>query len=154
MAPLAFGEDANIVYSDNLDGWNDDIDDFDLKEGGYIELTANVENRVPVYLNVDAKPIGLNGEDLSNEVTVEVTGEVAASANGVDAVVSPVKVKLTPKNGALKKLDGLKLVVSGSAKSNAGGSTVTGIPLNAKTHTLVAKDINVKLVGTLVTDLN
>ena len=154
MAPLAFGEDANIVYSDNLDGWNDDIDDFDLKEGGYIELTANVENRVPVYLNVDAKPIGLNGEDLSNEVTVEVTGEVAASANGVDAVVSPVKVKLTPKNGALKKLDGLKLVVTGSAKSNAGGSTVTGIPLNAKTHTLVAKDINVKLVGTLVTDLN
>ena len=154
MAPLAFGEDANIVYTDNLDGWNDDINDFDLKEGGYIELTANVENRVPVYLNVDAKPIGLNGEDLSNEVSVEVTGEVAASANGVDAVVSPVKVKLTPKNGALKKLDGLKLVVSGSAKSTAGGITVTGIPLNAKTHTLVAKDINVKLVGTLVTDLN
>lgn len=154
MAPLAFGEDANIVYTDNLDGWNDDINDFDLKEGGYIELTANVENRVPVYLNVDAKPIGLNGEDLSSEVSVEVTGEVAASANGVDAVVSPVKVKLTPKNGALKKLDGLKLVVSGSAKSTAGGITVTGIPLNAKTHTLVAKDINVKLVGTLVTDLN
>lgn len=154
MAPLAFGEDANIVYTDNLDGWNGDINDFDLKEGGYIELTANVENRVPVYLNVDAKPIGLNGEDLSNEVSVEVTGEVAASANGVDAVVSPVKVKLTPKNGALKKLDGLKLVVSGSAKSTAGGITVTGIPLNAKTHTLVAKDINVKLVGTLVTDLN
>ena len=154
MAPLAFGEDANIVYTDNLDGWNDDINDFDLKEGGYIELTANVENRVPVHLNVDAKPIGLNGEDLSNEVSVEVTGEVAASANGVDAVVSPVKVKLTPKNGALKKLDGLKLVVSGSAKSTAGGITVIGIPLNAKTHTLVAKDINVKLVGTLVADLD
>ena len=154
MAPLAFGEDANIVYTDNLDGWHDDIEDIDLKEGGYILLTANVENRVPVYLNVDATPIGVNGEDISGEVNVEVTGEVAASANGVDAAVSPVTVKITPKKGAMKKLDGLKLIVSGSAKSTAGGTTVTGIPLNAKTHTLVAKDINVKLVGTIVADLN
>ena len=154
MAPLAFGEDANIVYTDNLDGWNGDIDDFDLKEGGYVELTANVENRVPVYLNVDAVPVGVNGEDLSGEVSVEVIGEVAASTDGLEATVSPVKVKLTPKKGALKKLDGLKLIVSGSAKSTSGGATVTGIPLNAKTHTLVAKDINVKVVGTIVADLN
>lgn len=154
MAPLAFGEDANIVYSDNLDGWNGDIDDFDIKEGGYVELTANVENRVPVYLNVDAKPVGVNGEDLSSEVSVEVTGEVAASADGKEAVTSPVKVKLTPKKGALKKLDGLKLIVSGSAKSTAGGVTVTGVQLNAKTHTLVVKEINVKVVGTIVADLN
>lgn len=154
MAPLAFGEDANIVYTDNLDGWNGDIDDFDLKEGGYVELTANVENRVPVYLNVDAVPVGVNGEDLSGEVSVEVIGEVAASTDGLEATVSPVKVKLTPKKGALKKLDGLKLIVSGSAKSTSGGATVTGIPLNAKTHTLVAKDINVKVVGTVVADLN
>ena len=154
MAPLSFGEDANIVYTDNLDGWHDDIEDIDLKEGGYILLTANVENRVPVYLNVDATPIGVNGEDISGEVNVEVTGEVAASTNGVDAAVSPVTVKITPKKGAMKKLDGLKLIVSGSAKSTAGGTTVTGIPLNAKTHTLVAKDINVKLVGTIVADLN
>lgn len=154
MTPLAFGEDANIVYTDNLDGWNDDINDFELKEGGYVELSANVESRVPVYLNVDAKPVGVNGENLSSEVSVEVIGEVAASADGVSPVVSPVKVKLTPKKGALKKLDGLKLVVSGSAKSTAGGVTVTGIPLNAKTHTLVAKDIKVKVVGTIVADLN
>ena len=154
MAPLAFGEDANIVYTDNLDGWNGDIDDFDLKEGGYVELTANVENRVPVYLNVDAVPVGVNGEDLSGEVSVEVIGEVAASTDGLEAAVSPVKVKLTPKKGALKKLDGLKLIVSGSAKSTSGGATVTGIPLNAKNHTLVAKDINVKVVGTIVADLN
>ena len=65
-----------------------------------------------------------------------------------------MKVKLTPKKGALKKLDGLKLIVRGSAKSTSGGATVTGIPLNAKTHTLVAKDINVKVVGTIVADLN
>ena len=133
--------DANIVYTENLDGWNGDIDDFDLKEGGYVELTANIENRVPVYLNVEAKPVGVNGEDLSGEVSVE-------------AVVSPLKVKLTPKKGALKKLDGLKLVVSGSAKSVASGVAVTGIPLNARTHTLVARDIKVKVVGTLVADLN
>ena len=85
---------------------------------------------------------------------MEVTGEVAASADGKEAVTSPVKVKLTPKKGALKKLDGLKLIVSGSAKSTAGGVTVTGVQLNAKTHTLVVKEINVKVVGTIVADLN
>lgn len=137
-----------------MDGWNDDIDDIDLKEGGYVIMSANIENRVPVYLNVDAVPVDVNGNDISSEVSVEVTGEVAASPNGTDMVESPVTVKLTPKKGALKKLDGLKLVVSGSAKSAVGGTAVTGIPLNAKTHTLVAKDIKIKLVGTIVADLN
>lgn len=154
MAPLAFGEDANILYVDDLDGWNDDIDDINLANEGYIVLTANVENRVPVYLNVDATPVDVAGNDISSEVDVEVTGEVAASLDGTTPTSSQVEVKITPKNGALKKLDGLKLSVSGSAKSAAQGQTVTGVRLNAKTHTLVAKDIKVKIVGGLVYDAN
>ena len=154
MAPLAFGEDANILYVDDLDGWNDDIDDINLANGGYIVLTTNVENRVPVYLNVEATPVDVAGNDISSEVEVKVTGEVAASLDGTTPTSSQVEVKITPKNGALKKLDGLKLSVSGSAKSAAQGQTVTGVRLNAKTHTLVAKDIKVKIVGGLVYDAN
>ena len=154
FAPLAFGKEANIVYVESFDNWNDDVSDFDMNDGGYILMTANVENKLPVYLNVEAKAVGLNGVDMSSDVKVEVTGEVKACTDGKSATVSPITVKLTPKKGALKNLDGLKLTISGSAKSAAEGAVVTGIPLNAKTHTLVAKDIQIKIVGTVIADLN
>lgn len=60
-APLAFGEKANIVYEDSFTGWNDDIDELDLAEGTYIEVTANVENKVPAYLTVKAYPVDAQG---------------------------------------------------------------------------------------------
>ena len=46
-APLAFGEDAKIIYTEVFDDWNKDVKDYDIKEGGYIQMTANVVNCVP-----------------------------------------------------------------------------------------------------------
>lgn len=153
-APLALGEDAKIVYTEEFDDWNKDIKDYDLKEGGYIELSTNVKSRIPIHLNVEATPMGLGGVDLSNEVKVEVVGEVAGSDDVNKVVESPVTIKIIPEKGGLKKLDGVKLKISGSAKSENGKPTITGVPLNSKTHNLIADDIVIKLVGTIIADLN
>ena len=153
-APLAFGEDAKIIYTEVFDDWNKDVKDYDIKEGGYIQMTANVVNCVPVFLNVAASPLDLNGNDMGNDVKVEVVGEVAASQDGVTPTSSALTIKLTPSKGALKRLDGLKLTISGSAKSEGSGTSVVGIPLNANKHSLVAKDIAIKIVGTVIVDLN
>ena len=153
-APLAFAEDAKIIYKEVLDGWNEDVKDFDLKEGGYVLFTANVENKVPVHLNVKAKAVDINGKEMGEDVKIEVTGEVAASKDGKTPESSAIQIKITPKQGALKKIDGLHLTISGSAKSENTGATVVGVPLNARNHSLIAKDIAIKVVGTVLADLN
>lgn len=153
-APLAFGENANIVYEDSFTGWNDDIDELDLAEGTYIEVTANVENKVPAYLTVKAYPVDAQGNKIEDKLLIEIPDEVAASTDGTTAVTTPITMKITPKvKNSLKQLDGLVFRLEGSAKS-ANGNKVTGISLNEKEHTLKLNDIKVKIVGKIIGDFN
>nr|WP_294881179.1 hypothetical protein [Prevotella sp.] len=153
-APLAFGEKANIVYEDSFTGWNDDIDELDLAEGTYIEVTANVENKVPAYLTVKAYPVDAQGNKIEDKLLIEIPDEVAASTDGTTAVTTPITMKITPKvKNSLKQLDGLVFRLEGSAKS-ANGNKVTGISLNEREHTLKMNDIKVKIVGKIIGDFN
>lgn len=153
-APLAFGENANIVYEDSFTGWNDDIDELDLAEGTYIEVTANVENKVPAYLTVKAYPVDAQGNKIEDKLLIEIPDEVAASTDGTTAVTTPITMKITPKEkNSLKQLDGLVFRLEGSAKS-ANGNKVTGISLNEREHTLKLNDIKVKIVGKIIGDFN
>lgn len=153
-APLAFGEKANIVYEDSFTGWNDDIDELDLAEGTYIEVTANVENKVPTYLTVKAYPVDAQGNKIEDKLLIEIPDEVAASTDGTTAVTTPITMKITPKvKNSLKQLDGLVFRLEGSAKS-ANGNKVTGISLNEREHTLKLNDIKVKIVGKIIGDFN
>lgn len=153
-APLAFGENANIVYEDSFTGWNDDIDELDLAEGTYIKVTANVENKVPAYLTVKAYPVDAQGNKIEDKLLVEIPDEVAASTDGTTAVTTPITMKITPKvKNSLKQLDGLVFRLEGSAKS-ANGNKVTGISLNEREHTLKLNDIKVKIVGKIIGDFN
>lgn len=153
-APLAFGENANIVYEDSFTGWNDDIDELNLAEGTYIEVTANVENKVPAYLTVKAYPVDAQGNKIEDKLLIEIPDEVAASTDGTTAVTTPITMKITPKvKNSLKQLDGLVFRLEGSAKS-ANGNKVTGISLNEREHTLKLNDIKVKIVGKIIGDFN
>lgn len=153
-APLAFGENANIVYEDSFTGWNDDIDELDLAEGTYIEVTANVENKVPAYLTIKAYPVDAQGNKIEDKLLIEIPDEVAASTDGTTAVTTPITMKITPKEkNSLKQLDGLVFRLEGSAKS-ANGNKVTGISLNEREHTLKLNDIKVKIVGKIIGDFN
>lgn len=153
-APLAFAKDAVIEYADDFDGWNDDLDDLELSEGTYVRLTADAQNLVPATLIVEATPLGLEGTDISNLIEVNVKkGTVNASADGVTAVNSPLEIELREKvKGGLQKLDGLSYKVKGKASHD--GTTVTGINLNSKKHTLKLENIKVKLVGKVIGNFN
>lgn len=153
-APLAFAEDAVIEYADDFDGWNDDLDDLELSEGTYVRLTADAQNLVPATLIVEATPLGLEGTDISNLIEVNVKkGTVKASADGFKAATSPLEIELREKvKGGLQKLDGLSYKVKGKASHD--GTTVTGINLNSKKHTLKLENIKVKLVGKVIGNFN
>lgn len=153
-APIAFDEGAVIEYSDDFDGWNDDIDDLELSEGTYVSLTANALNKVPATLVVEASPLGVGGSDISNLIEVNIKqGTVKASPDGVTAESSPLEIEIREKvRGGLKKLDGLSYKVLGKATHD--GSTVTGVTLNAEKHTLKLENIKIKLVGKVIGDFN
>lgn len=153
-APIAFAEDAVIEYNDAFDGWNKDIKDYELAKNASLELTAQVSNGVPAYLNLEATPIDAQGNEIpASELEVAVTGTIAASQDGVNPATSPLSIKITQsQEGAFKKLDGIRIRVQG--KASDGDQKVTGITLNAEHHTLKLNDIKVKLVGKVIADLN
>lgn len=153
-APLAFDEGAQIVYRDTLDGWHDDIDDLSLAEGAYLKVTANVENRVPANLSVSAYAIDTEGREVSAQrVEVKVVGTVKGSEDGTSPVVSPLDVRLYEReSGALKSIDGLVLRVVAAA--GEGNDAIVGKTINAKTQTLVVRDIKIKLYGRVIGDFN
>ncbi len=154
-APLAFAEDAKIVYKDSTDGWNEDIKDLQLSDDAYVEMTANAESRVPIYLDVKADPVDENGKVISAaKLKVEIPNGINASQDGITPVTSPVSIKITQlEDDALQLLDGLRFTITGAA-SKDGQPSVTGKTLNARDHTLKLTDIKVKIKGKVIGDFN
>ena len=154
-APLAFDEGAQIVYTDTIDGWNEDIDKFSFAEGAYIEMTTEVENKMPAYLNVSAFAIDVNGKEIpQHRIRVDVSNSVKASEDGEKAVVTPVTIKLREnEKGALKTVDGIVFRVTAAA-GDKDAQTIVGKTINAYKHTLTARNIKVRLVGKIIADFN
>lgn len=154
-APIAFAENASIVYKDSIDGWHKDLEDYDLSDDACITVTANIENRVPAYLTLTATPIDENGNDISTDVNVEVSGTVIASPDGEESAYTPLTINITKKTAdAMKKIDGLRLTIQGKAKSEDGIDSVTGKTLNSKKHFLIARDVKIKVTGKIIADFN
>lgn len=154
-APLAFGENAQIVYTDSIDDISADIEDFDVADGTCLQLSADIVSRIPAYLNVKAVAIDVDGRVMpDSKVKVDVNGEVKASADGKSEAVSPITITLTPAKGELKRVNRIRFTISGSAKSSDNAHSIVGTTLNARNHSLVAKNITIKLVGKVIADLN
>lgn len=153
-APLAFDEGAQIVYTDSIDGWNSDIDQFSFADGAYIEMTTDIDNKVPAYMEVSAYAIDVDGKEIAqNRIKVDVSNNVKASADGETAVTTPVRIQLSEgEKGALKTVDGLVFRIA--AASGKGSEAIVGKTINAYKHTLTARNIKVKLVGKIIADLN
>lgn len=154
-APIAFAENAQIVYKDTIDEWHEDIEDFELSDNSYITFTANIENRVPAYLTLIAYAIDVDGQRMGDdEIKVEVSNTVIASADGETSSETPLTIRVSQNDGrALSRLDGLVFDVTASA-SDGGANPVEGMTLNSEKHFLIARDIKIKLVGTLIGDFN
>lgn len=153
-APLAFDAGANISYTDSFDGWNEDIEDCEFAEGTYIELTADIENKLPAYLDVNANAIDVDGNKMSQDlIEVKVSNPIAASTDGVQAKTTPITITLREKkSGMLKKVDGLEYNIKLAA--GEGNDAIVGKTINAYHHTITAKNIKVKLVGKIIADFN
>ena len=153
-APLAFDAGANISYTDSFDGWNEDIEDLEFADGTYIEMTADIENKLPANLEANADAIDIEGNKISQDlIEVKVSNSIDASKDGIAAKTTPITITLREKkSGMLKKVDGLEFKIKLAA--GEGNDAITGITINAYDHTITAKNIKVKLVGKIIADFN
>lgn len=153
-APMAFAKKANIVYSDVERDFNDDVKDYELSDGAYLEISADIINHVPAFLAIDVTPVDINGRPMDkNEIDISISNTVIAYQPGSEAPVTPMTIILKQsKKGALKRFDGIEYKANIRATYN--GQTVEGVTLNAKNHYIKADNIKVKLVGGIIADMN
>ncbi len=161
-APLAFTADARIVYREKIDGWNESvnklsfIEDGNGKLQGLLVVEADIDNKIPAHLSIEANGIDINGNNISRELLeISADKEVAASPDGKTTATTHITLTITPKsNSIFSTLDGLYIKVTGASTNAAGSNSIEGVTLNARNHTLTLRNLQVSKVGKIIGNFN
>lgn len=157
-APLEFGKYFQIVYNDTIDGWTEDIEDYEMKE---VVVTLNAKNTIPLNLDIEAFALDVNGNEMP-DVKIEVEGNIAAAEKDEQTgetkeKTSALTITLTKDDGSrIKNLDGLILRLTGCAVPEDKREEVTDFDaqiLNAN-QTLKLEDLKLRIKGGVTMDLN
>lgn len=143
ITPLAFGDHLNFVYKDKMDGWNEDLEDIQIK---CIEVEMTTINEIPMEMTLEATPINNYGNGINN-VMVYASGKINAGKKGQPAVGS-IKLTLRSNDGKIDHLDGIDFVITGKSPA-----TTAGTPLN-ENQTLKLTDIKLRIKEGVTLDLN
>lgn len=107
-APLSFGPDMRLTYTETMDGWDADLEDISAKK---IEATLDVENTIPVEMDLVATAIDKDGRVMEN-INVDVQGTILGGTIEEPAT-SPLVIEVTCTDGKLDGIDGLNLEFRG-----------------------------------------
>lgn len=141
--PLQFGPDTRIEYTENMDGWDADLEDMEFDR---VEASMNVINEIPLGVRMTAKAIDVNGNVLEN-VKVDMDVEIKAGEIGAPTTQN-VNFTLTTDDGRIAGLDGIEISVVASVDNN-----VSDVTLN-ENQTMQFTEIKLRLVGGITMDLN
>lgn len=141
--PLQFGPDTRIEYTENMDGWDADLEDMEFDR---VEASMNVINEIPLGVRMTAKAIDVDGNVLEN-VKVDMDVEIKAGAIGAPTEQN-VKFTLTTDDGKIAGLDGIEISVVASVDNS-----VSDVTLN-ENQTMQFTEIKLKLIGGITMDLN
>ena len=145
-APLALGDQAEVVYKETEDDWNKDLKDFQLTSASKVFLTASVNNGVPADLEINIKPLDVKGAGLAGLIVKPIKNKVLA---GETAGV--IQYEITDPHGAgLKDLNGVEYELLVVAPSSA---TDKGKALN-KNQKITIKTTDLQLNGKVIIDAN
>lgn len=141
--PLSFGPKTNITYTENIDGWDADLEDAEFKE---VEVSMTVINEIPLGIRLNAEAIDVNGNTLDNvklimDETTVTPGNIGNPSNK-ELSFSIVS------NGSIKGLDGIKISIVGFVDENAGNA------LLKENQTMQFTNIKLTLKGGITMDLN
>ena len=156
--PFVLGRDVNIVYRDTVDNIQSDTDDiFEKATVSEITIKATVYNGLPLDLVLKVIPLATGSETIIDSRDLSFTfdngkdeGYVAAGtynretgSTNIAETTLLIKVKEREGSGALKRLDGLDLLITGDLGPNEG--TIGGVPL--KPSQSIKAKVALKLKG-------
>lgn len=140
-APLTFSAGSKIVYRDSINGWNEDLKDVALSANARIELTTDVESKVPATMTFKPTAVDVNGRDLSADFVITVSKTIAPMTETKD-----VHITITQKSqDAFRRLDGIVFRVEADIED---GSTLKN------QQTLKMKNIGATLYGRVAIDVD
>lgn len=148
--PFAFGPNLTIVYRDTVDGWREDIEDYEITQ---VNVTATVENKIPLDLHLTATALTTDGvnalplDGVTAVVRVPSQDNDDIKANSTTDIVIEI-VEETP--GQVKQLDGLALRVTADGSSEVSADNRI---LNSN-QTLQLRNVKLKVPGGVKIDLN
>lgn len=148
-APLKFGREFSIVYKDTLNGWNEDLDNYELKE---VQVTLNAINSIPLNLEISAEAIDADG-NVMPDVQVTTVGTILAPQNEEKKSEQKITFILKKDNGRIQNLDGLIIRLDGTACNTEQESSWVPRTLNAK-QTLKLDELRLSIKGGVTLDLN
>lgn len=138
--PFEFDAGLKIVYTDSIENIHDDIEDYEADSAA---VSAVIENVVPLDLDLEIIPVGLDGRELSC-IHIDKVKINAAKGDAPENTEVYLNVSLDNRSD-LKKLDKLLLRISANSINNG--------KLNSQQY-IQAKDIRLILKGQVVCDLN
>ena len=133
--PLQFNEGTEVIYSEKMDGWGSDMEDYDFKE---VVVSMKATNAIPLDLQMTADAIDVEGNILS-EVSATVEGNITAGTPN-QKTNSELKIILkSSSTEALHRLDGLTYRVSAKTTKEVAGTVLN------ENQTLKLDDIRIQI---------
>lgn len=153
--PFVFGKNiTTIVYKDTVDGWYNDLKDYEIKQ---VNATATAFNKIPLGLKLTAKALTVDAQGKAEElrgvaITVivdkEKDGTIKAGKNN-NAVESTLVIEIRETtSGAVKRLDGLAFEIVAASATDAEGQQLN------ENQALQLKNVRLKVPGGAIIDLN
>lgn len=153
--PFVFGKNiTTIVYKDSVDGWYDDLKDYEIQQ---VNATATAYNKIPLGLNLTAKALTVDNQGKAEElkgvaITVIVDGKkdgtIKAGENNTAAESTLVIEIKETTSGAVKRLDGLAFEIVAASAEGAEGQQLN------ENQTLQLKNVRLKVPNGVIIDLN
>lgn len=112
FAPLTFGENFKLVYSDTEQGWAKDLDDLDDLNAEMLELKGKIDSDLPAEFELTLIPLDANGKKIDALEVNSVKANGNAKNQEFQFTIKAAKGHslndvLAGKNG-VKQLDGIK----------------------------------------------
>ena len=155
--PLAFGEELKLTYPYDITGLNETLNPDSSEEGTddngmtirleQAQIKMTFVNAIPLNMEVTASPIDVDGNIISDpSLSVELkaadgsTAMIAAGAVGRETSC-PTVINVTADVESLKKLDGFRLNIEGTASKD-----YVNIALNSSQYVQIT-DMSVRING-------
>ena len=143
-APLQFNNSTEIIYTDSLDDWNGDLEDFDAR---HAEISLDAKNTIPLAMEMTADAIDVNGNVMS-EITATVTGGVNAGT-AENPSTSKLTIRLESKaDGAMKRLDGIIYKIKATVPEDMQGKVLN------ENQSLQLDNVVISVKGGITIDMN